>query len=486
MTQVASAEFNVARFIDERPLDFRTYTMLIVCTFVLFVDGFDTYFLGKIAPAVAEGLGGTPADMAPVFTLQQVGMAIGAFLMPPLADKIGRKPVLALCLAIFGVLAIWAVFASDLTFLGILRGISGVFFSAMLPITMALLSEITPRRHRASFMAIALVGFSGGSAASGIVAAWLLDIYGWQVGFWLGGILPLASLPLLLLIPESVAFRVARNPADPKIPAMLRRLDPSLEFAPGQVFTMGPVRRVEKSGPMALFQPRYRLQTAIMWCACFLALGNIALLANWMPTYFQELGGIPIQEFAVSAMIAFAGGAMGTLTMGWLLDRVNPYWLISGFFLVDAAALILLGVLPFGTAAFLAAMIIWNYSQVGGQTGINTLATLGYPAQMRSTGIGWAGGSGRIGGIAFPYAGGLALTLLVPLETIMLMVAAPAIVIAVLIFILGIVNKGQIAIGGDDTLLTDAPGGPGKNTVAAPVGGHAAPAATGEGRSVPA
>ena len=47
--------------------------------------------------------------------------------------------------------------------------------------------------------------------------------------------------------------------------------------------------------------------------------------------------------------------------------------------------------------------------QVGGQTGINTLATLGYPPEMRSSGIGWAGASGRIGGIAIPMIGGLVL-----------------------------------------------------------------------------
>ena len=447
MTSAAAARFDVAQFIDDRPVGAREITMLVVCTVILFIDGFDMYFLGKIAPAVAEGLGATPADMTEVFTIQQIGMALGAFLMPPMADRVGRKPVLALCMGVFGVLSLWAVFSSSLTMLAILRGISGVFFSAMLPIALALLSEMTPRRHRASFMAIALVGFSGGSAASGAVAAWLLDLYGWQIGFWIGGLLPLAALPLLLVIPESIAFRVARNPADPKIPAAILRIDRRAPIRGGEEFHVGEVRRTDKSGPLALFTPRYRLQTLILWCACFMALGNIALLASWMPTYFQELGGIPIQEFAISAMIAFAGGACGTLTMGWLLDRVNPFWLISGFFLVDAVALGLLGVLPFGTAGFLAAMIVWNYCQVGGQTGINTLATLGYPPQMRSSGIGWAGGSGRIGGIAFPYAGGLALTLLVPLETIMLIVAAPALLIAVLIFILGIVNRGQISAG---------------------------------------
>lgn len=435
----AGSRFDVAGFIDGRAITWREILMLAVCAAVLFIDGFDMFFVGKIAPAIARGLGEEPAAMRQLFVYQQSGMAIGAFLMPPLADRFGRKPVLMLCLVVFGVLSLWAVWSPTLTHLSVLRGFSGIFFSAMLPVGLALLSEMTPKRMRASFLAIALVGFSGGSAASGAVAAWLLDIYGWQIGFWIGGLLPLAALPLLLLIPESLAFQVSRNPKDPCIPKAILRIDPGAPIYGGESFHFGEASPDAKSGPFALFGVRYRIQTIILWCACFLSLGNIALLASWMPTFFQELGGVPIQEFAIFAMIAFIGGMSGTLSMGWLLDRTNPYKLIAGFFVLDAVALVALGYLPFGTAAFLVALIVWNIAQIGGQTGINTLATLGYPPEMRSSGIGWAGGSGRIGGIALPFFGGLALEAMLPLKTIMIMIAVPAVVIALLILLLGVI-----------------------------------------------
>src|SRR5690606_22238821 len=315
-----------------------------------------------------------------------------------------------------------------------LRGTSGIFFSAMLPIGLALLSEMTPRRRRASFMSIALVCFSGANVASGAMTAWMLDIYGWQIGFWLGGILPLLALPLLLLIPESLPFRVTRNSRDPRIGEAIFRIDPSAPLSADTIFHLGETAKpAAKLGPLAMFSGPYRIKTAILWCACFLAMGNIALLANWLPTYFQELGGLPIQEFAKYMMIAFIGGALGTLTMGWLLDRVNQHALIAAFFFVDALAIASLGYLPAGTVIFVIGLIVWNYCQVGGQTGINTLATLGYPPEMRSSGIGWAGGSGRMGGIAFPIAGAFALNALLPLQAILLLIAVPAVVIALLI-----------------------------------------------------
>src|SRR5690606_34459912 len=342
------------------------------------------------------------------------------------------------CLGVFGVLSLWAAYSTSVPMMAWLRGISGIFFSAMLPLGLALLSEMTPRRRRASFMSIALVCFSGANVASGAMTAWMLDIYGWQIGFWLGGLLPLLALPLIFLIPESLPFRVTRNPNDPRIGEVIRRIDPNAGIVGGETFHLGErAKPADKLGPLAMFSGPYRIKTAILWCACFLAMGNIALLANWLPTYFQELGGLPIQEFAKYMMIAFVGGALGTLTMGWLLDRVNQHMLIAGFFFVDALAIASLGFLPAGTVIFVIGLIVWNYCQVGGQTGINTLATLGYPPEMRSSGIGWAGGAGRMGGIAFPLAGGFALNALLPLRPILLLVAARAVVLAFLILMRG-------------------------------------------------
>jgi AAHS family 4-hydroxybenzoate transporter-like MFS transporter len=441
----SSRRIDIARIIDERPIGAREIMTLVIVSVVLFLDGFDMYFLGKILPAIAEGLGGTPVDMAPVVNYQQIGMAIGAFIMPPLADRIGRKPVLGLCLLGFGSLSLWAAFSTSFTMLAWLRGISGVFFSAMLPVGLALLSECTPRRRRALFMSIALVCFSGGNLASGAMTAWWLRDIGWEGFFIAGGVVPLAALVLLLFVPESLAFRVNRNPADPRIPRLVQRLSRGADVPPDAVFYMGDQEKASGLGPLAMFGPRYRMQTILLFTLCFFSLGNIALLANYLATFMYVLADLPIETFAFYMIIGYFGGASGTLVMGWLMDRVNPYWLITGYFLVDAAAILSLGYIPPQAAiAFVTALVVWNFCQVGGQTGINNLATLAYPPEMRSSGIGWAGGVGRLGGIVFPYLGGLALAASLSLEWIMMITAIPALIIAALIFALGVVNGGAI------------------------------------------
>lgn len=447
----ADTRFDVAAFIDAQRIGLREITMLVVCSVVLFIDGFDMYFLGKIAPAVARGLGRQPVDMTMVFTWQQIGMAVGAFTMPPLADKIGRKPMLVLCLTGFGLLSFAAGFSQTLTQLTVLRGLSGIFLAGAFPIGLALLSEMTPQRMRSPFIAISLVFLSGGNIASGGVAAWLLDLYGWQVGFWLAGVLPLVALPLMLVVPESLAFRVSRDPVDPHIVRTVRKMDREIVFTGFERFHYGPETQGAKAGPTAILSSRYRLQTVILWCTCFLSLGSIALLSNWLSTYFQELGGVPIQQFAKFLMIGFIGGAVGTLTMGWLMARVNKYWLICGFYLLYAVAISSLGWLAAGTGVFLMAMIAWKFAETGGQTGLNTLATLGYPPEMRSSGMGWASGVGRIGGIVFPLAGRLALDDKVPLDKLMPVIAIPPLLVSLLIAVLALGEKRQAAAEGSST-----------------------------------
>ena len=168
-------KFDVEAFIDRTRIGATQGVALFVCILICFIDGFDIFMIGKIAPAIAEGFGEPAKAMTPVLTYQQIGLALGAFAMSPMADRVGRRFMLIIACIVFGTTTLASAWAQSLTQLAIMRGVAAIFMSAGLPIAMALISEITPKRRRATMVAVALAGFSSGSAASGAVPAWMID-----------------------------------------------------------------------------------------------------------------------------------------------------------------------------------------------------------------------------------------------------------------------------------------------------------------------
>jgi AAHS family 4-hydroxybenzoate transporter-like MFS transporter len=67
-----------------------------------------------------------------------------------------------------------------------------------------------------------------------------------------------------------------------------------------------------------------------------------------------------------------------------------------------------------------------GFGVVGAQIGMNALAAGLYPTAIRSTGVGWALGVGRIGSIIGPLAGGVLLGLGWNAQSIVLIAAVPA------------------------------------------------------------
>jgi len=424
--------FKVQEVIDAQPIRPIHLRILAICVFIMFIDGLDIFLVGKIAPAIVQDMGETSAAMTLVFLFQQIGLAVGAFTATPLADRFGRRRLLILCSCVFGVLTFLTGFATTIWQLALLRGASGLFLSGGLPIAVSLLSELTPQRRRGTFIAISFAGYSLGGAAGGAIAAWVIDIHGWQSGFWIGGVLPLLSIPLMIFcLPESLPFLVLRNPRDPRIPATIRRLAPDVRLTGDEIFqTSAGAATLQQTRLLDIFRAGRARNTTILWIACVLSMGNIALMAAWLPTFFHDMAGIPIQRFAVFAMIAFLGGLAGTFMMGWLLDRIRASRLIPAFYLMLGGVIMLLGIIPFEARLFVVVLMAFNFFQTGGQTGLNTMMTKVYPTSMRATGLGWAGGAGRIGGILLPVMGGLAVSAHLSLQQTMAIIGVMPVIVA--------------------------------------------------------
>jgi AAHS family 4-hydroxybenzoate transporter-like MFS transporter len=130
------------------------------------------------------------------------------------------------------------------------------------------------------------------------------------------------------------------------------------------------------------------------------------------------------------------GGTIGTLVMGQMIDRSGFRRVLIPGFLVAAVAIVLIG-RPEASLLFLfASILVAGFCIVGGQPAVNALAGSYYPTTLRSTGIGWSLGVGRIGSIVGPVLGGELIRMNWPNSTIFAIAAVPALLSAVMLWLM--------------------------------------------------
>src|ERR1700730_12091209 len=165
---------DVAEFIDQHPVGRFQIKLLLICAAVLFLDGFDTQAIGYVAPALAKEWGLTKAALGPVFSAGLFGLMIGALVFGPLADRIGRKKIIIFSTLAFGIGTLVTAFVQDVNTLLAIRFLTGLGLGGAMPNVIALTSEFSPHRRRATMVMVMFCGFSVGAALGGLIAAALM------------------------------------------------------------------------------------------------------------------------------------------------------------------------------------------------------------------------------------------------------------------------------------------------------------------------
>jgi len=426
---------DVRQFINEHR--FSPYQVLILCLCFLCVavDGFDTAAIGFIAPVIKSDWHLTPAMMSPVFAVALFGLMLGGLIFGPLADKFGRKIVIVISVAIFGVACLVTAAANSVTQLIVLRFITGLGLGGAFANAVTLVSEYSPERRRSSLVMLMVCGFPAGSVLAGVLTSLIEPSFGWRGVLVAGGVLPLALVPFLLwLLPESARYLVEDERNSSRIKRILHKIDPGSDFS--RVTFLLNEKKLKKSPIAELFGRELFGGTLLLWVSFFINLMIGYLLISWLPTIVHGFG-IPVQIASVISAMFQGGGILGAIVLGWLMDRVRyGHYVVAAAYVADSICVAAIGahhtVWTLGLAIFAA-----GFCNTGCQISLNALAAQFYPTANRATGVSWVNAAGRIGAILGASAGGLFLTWQWDRTAIFGTIAVPALIAAAAIFALG-------------------------------------------------
>ena len=401
------SSIDVAVFIDAQPVGGFQIRLLLTCAAVLFLDGFDTQAIGYVAPALAKEWGLSKGSLGPVFSAGLFGLMIGALVFGPLADRIGRRKIIIFSTLAFGIGTLATSVIHDVDSLLAIRFLTGLGLGGAMPNAVAMTSEFSPRRRRATMVMIMFCGFSIGAALGGFLAAALIPQFGWRSVFVVGGVAPLLLVPILALrLPESVRFLALTGRAHERVAELLGFISPRAVFAPATQFV---VHEAELAGipVLHLFRDGRTLVTLLLWVVFFMSLLDLYFLSNWLPTVLNDLGASVSEAAAIGSMLQ-VGGVVGTFALGSIIDRFSFRALALVYF-VAVFAVGAIGQLGHSAVFVTMAIFAAGFCIVGGQIAANALAATFYPTSVRATGVGWALGIGRVGSIVGPLVGGALL-----------------------------------------------------------------------------
>ncbi|SCU76272.1 Benzoate transport protein [Cupriavidus necator] len=399
--------------------------VLFWCALIIVFDGYDLAVAGIALPSIMKDMGVNSTSAGFMVSSALFGMMVGAIFLGTIADRIGRRRAIAICVGLFSVFTAAAGFTSDPVAFSVTRFLAGLGIGGVMPNVVAQMTEYSPKRIRSTMVTLMFSGYAVGGMLAAVLGKGLIETYGWQSVFVAAG-LPVLLIPLILKwLPESMPFLIKSGRID-ELKQTVSRLEPNYRPQANDRFALPAEDKADDAPIRHLFHEGRGFSTVMFWVAFFMCLFMVYALSSWLAKLMAN-AGYSLGSALTFVLVLNFGAIAGAVGGGWLADRFQIKRVLVVFFALAAVSISMLGYkVPTAVLYLLVGMA--GATTIGTQ--ILAYAYVGqfYPMAVRSTGIGWASGVGRSGAILAPIVIGTLVGLSLPLQQNFIAIAVPAVI----------------------------------------------------------
>ena len=425
--------------IDSGPINATMIYVVFVGFMLNVVDGFDVVAMSAAAPSLIDEWDVTRAQLGPIFSAALVGMAAGAALLAPLADRFGRRLLIVVATIVIGItmalVPLIPAGPNSIFPLALLRLVSGLGIGIIFASGATIASEFAPEKYRNIAVTTVIMGYPFGAMVVGPAANAIIPAYGWENLFLIGGIATLIMGAIIwFTLPESPEYLAERAGDDPRALESLNTVMKRIEREPFVAAPdVAPNTPETKTGVRSLFAAGLKADTISLWTVYFLGFLTVYFLLSWIPTLFVDSGYTMAEGIGALTMFNL-GAVLGIVIIGLIATNIKLAKPIAAYFFGSALLLIALyywrtdALFWLNVMIFLVGMLLQ-----GAFTAMYALAARVYPTRNRATGIGWAAGLGRVGAIISPIVAGVLATAGWSMYSLFLLFALPLVLAALLV-----------------------------------------------------
>ncbi|WP_343653858.1 MFS transporter [Herbaspirillum sp.] len=350
----ASPPSSIPARLDRLPWSRWHWRVVIALGVAWVLDGLEVTLVGSLGGVLErpDTLGLDAAQVGWTGSLYIAGTVLGALVFGRLTDRLGRKRLFMLTLALYTGATVATAFAGDFLFLALCRFVTGLGIGGEYAAINSAIDELVPARVRGRVNLIINASFWIGAALGAGLSLVILDprvlgaALGWRACFLLGAVLAVAILLVRRHVPESPrwllmhgqqaqAEQVVRQIED-EVTRQHGPLPPAADNSAGHPGATGMLPWREMAQVLLHRYRQRSLMVALMMVAQAFVYNAIFFTYALVLTRFFQ---VPDHRVALYIFPFALGNVLGPLVLGHLFDTIGRRRMIAATYLLSGAGL---------------------------------------------------------------------------------------------------------------------------------------------------